>query len=316
MFEIIQESFGEFKKIKIINNRTNEFISIIPKFGANLNQIILRKNMTTYSIISGSKNYKEMIKNKWFKSAKLIPFPNRINNGKYSWDNKSYQLQINSIKQNQSIHGLLYNKEFEISKTKISENMASLEFEYYYNKEDAGFPFCFKTLIKHALIDNKGYKCTTTIKNMDTKRIPIGDGWHPYLKTNEKINNILLKIPSTKMIQTDEKMIPTGHTKLFQKFLNPSKIREEKLDIGFALEKKEGIAITELYDPQQDLRIVLWQETGKRKYNYLQIFTHPSRMSIAIEPMTCNIDAFNNKEGLITLKSDESFKACYGIRLK
>ena len=82
------------------------------------------------------------------------------------------------------------------------------------------------------------------------------------------------------------------------------------------MEKKEGIAITELYDPQRDLRIVLWQETGKRKYNYLQIFTHPSRMSIAIEPMTCNIDAFNNKEGLITLKSDESFKACYGIRLK
>ena len=52
------------------------------------------------------------------------------------------------------------------------------------------------------------------------------------------------------------------------------------------------------------------------KYNYLQVFIPPLRNSIAIEPMTCNTDAFNNKEGLIILEPDQQFKASYGVSIK
>ncbi|MCB0643138.1 MAG: hypothetical protein KDC44_15925, partial [Phaeodactylibacter sp.] len=51
------------------------------------------------------------------------------------------------------------------------------------------------------------------------------------------------------------------------------------------------------------------------KYNFLQVFTPDHRQSIAIEPMTCNVDAFNNREGLIVLKPGEAHAASFGLRL-
>jgi len=55
---------------------------------------------------------------------------------------------------------------------------------------------------------------------------------------------------------------------------------------------------------------------GYREYNYLQVFIPPDRMSIAIEPMTCNANAFNNKDGLITLSPGEVLTTVCGIELK
>ena len=63
-----------------------------------------------------------------------------------------------------------------------------------------------------------------------------------------------------------------------------------------------------------DFGFTIWQETGKYKYNFLQVYTPPHRKSIAIEPMTCAPDAFNNKDGLIVLGPFESFYAVCGIK--
>jgi aldose 1-epimerase len=48
---------------------------------------------------------------------------------------------------------------------------------------------------------------------------------------------------------------------------------------------------------------------------YLQIYTPEDRNSIAIEPMTCAPDAFNNGLGLITLSSNEEVIRRFGIRI-
>ena len=316
MFKIKNIKFGKFTKIKLINTYTKEYLSIIPEFGANVNEIILNKNNIKYSILDGAKNYNELAKNEWFKGAKLIPFPNRINNGKYKFNKKIYQLPINFSIQKNAIHGLLYNKKFAINKKNLRKNTGSVELKYTYKKEIPGYPFSFKALIKYFLIKNKGFKCVTTIKNIGKSAMPIGDGWHPYFKTREKIDNLLLKIPSKHKIQINNRGIPTGKLTLFRKFHRLAKIGKQNFDAGFLLIKKERITSTEIYNPKINLKIIVWQETGKMKYNFLQIFTHPSRKSIAIEPMTCNIDSFNNKKGLIVLKPKQFFKASYGVYIR
>ncbi len=63
----------------------------------------------------------------------------------------------------------------------------------------------------------------------------------------------------------------------------------------------------------QKLTINIWQQTGKWKYNYLQVFIPPSKKSIAVEPMTCAADAFNNKMGLIILNPKKSFSTSCGV---
>ena len=39
----------------------------------------------------------------------------------------------------------------------------------------------------------------------------------------------------------------------------------------------------------------------------------PDRSSIALEPMTCKANAFNNGDGLITLAPGESFEGSFGV---
>ncbi|MFH1327614.1 MAG: aldose 1-epimerase [Candidatus Bathyarchaeota archaeon] len=315
MFKIEPKPFGFFTKINLVNPQTKEYVSIIPEFGANVNEMVLNKNGINHSILDGSKSYSELIKNEWFKGAKLIPFPNRINNGQYSFDEKKYQLPINFPLQNHAIHGLLYDKKFRVKERIVTEKQASVTLEHFYKGKIQGYPFRFNTSIKYSLTENKGFKCVTLIKNLDTTRIPIGDGWHPYFKTRGKVNNLSIRVPSTQKIEVNKRTIPTGNIISFKNYSSLSKIGKEELDTGFLLKKKGGIASTEVYDPKQDLKILLWQETGKMKYNYLQVFIPPSRKSIAIEPMTCNIDVFNNEKGLIVLAPKQSFKASYGVSL-
>ncbi len=315
MFKIQKQRFAKYTRLKLLNTETKECACIIPEFSANLNTLILTKNKKSHSIIDGDKTYDALAKNRWFKSRKLFPYPNRINNATYTFQKKTYSLPVNFPAQNHAIHGLVYNKNFEIKKTKTQAQSAEAELQYNYKKETPAYPFEFQLKIKYTLT-KKGISCTTTVKNTGKEKIPMGDGWHPYFKTEGKIDNLMLKLPSKTKINVNKKMIPTGKKEIFSKFSEPAQIKKQELDTGFILPKKEGIAKTELHDKKQDIKIIIWQETGNRKYNYLQVFIPPERTSIAIEPMTCSTDAFNNKEGLIILNPNDTFSASYGICLK
>lgn len=315
MFRIDDEKFGKLTKVKLVNIESREHVSVIPGFGANVNEIVLGKKELNYSILDGAKNYSELIKNKWYKGAKLIPFPNRILDGRYTFNRKSFRLPINFPTQNHAIHGLIYNQNFTVKERAISKRSASVLLEYLYSGKAVGYPFKFKVHIRYAL-SRDGFECNTVIKNEHSATIPIGDGWHPYFRVKGRLTDLLLRIPSTQQIEVDERMIPTGEVKMFEKFSSLSKIGDEKIDAGFQLRKGRGRAKTELVDQENNLKVTVWQETGEMKYNYVQVFIPPSRKSIAIEPMTCNINAFNNGDGLILLNPKSTFNASYGVRLE
>ena len=315
MFRIDDEKFGKLTRVKLVNTNSKEHVSVIPGFGANVNEIVLSKDGLNYSILDGAKNYSELIKNEWYKGAKLIPFPNRILDGRYTFNRKSYKLPLNFPSQKHAIHGLIYNQTFTVKERTVSKRSASVLLEHLYSGRTDGYPFKFKVQIKYAL-SRDGFECNTVIKNEHSATIPIGDGWHPYFSVKGRLTDMLLRIPSTQQIEVDDRMIPTGEVKAFEKFASLSRIGDEKIDAGFQLRKGGGHAKTELVDLELDLKVTVWQETGEMKYNYIQVFIPPSRKSIAIEPMTCNINAFNNGEGLIILKPKSTFNATYGVRLE
>jgi len=111
-------------------------------------------------------------------------------------------------------------------------------------------------------------------------------------------------------------MIPTGERTDFKLFEKLTKIGTQEFDTCFEINGNENlIHETILSDFEQDLEIALWQETGENKYNYLQIYIPPERDCIAVEPMSCNVNAFNNKDGLVVLNDKEIFYAEFGIKL-
>ena len=141
------------------------------------------------------------------------------------------------------------------------------------------------------------------------------DGWHPYFSFGNKVDNLLLKLPKCVKISVDERMIPDGKKREFLDFSDFRRIGDYSFDDAFLVEEKKDKAVTEIRNREEDVTIQVWQENGKCKYGYLQIFIPPDRESIAVEPMSCNINAFNNGEGLCLISPDDYFFASYGIRL-
>ena len=312
MFSIQTGKLGKFIKYKLVNETTGEYVSVIPEFGGNVDEIVLGKKGVTYPVLEVFDN-DDMVKgNPKYKSTQLIPFANRIADGKYSFNGKSYQLPINLGKN--ACHGLLLANPMKVTEKKANKNHASIKLEYKYKGEVPGYPFKYKAVITYSLLEKVGFVCETVITNEDSSPIPVGHGWHPYYRTKGKVDRLKLKLPSIYRVEVVE-LIPTGKL-IPETYSEAVTIGSQECDAGFVVPDKEGAVSAELYDPELDIKLNIWQETGKGKYNYMQTYIPENRNSIAIEPMSSMTDAVNNKNGLIVLEPGQSFKAKFGVSLE
>ena len=93
-------------------------------------------------------------------------------------------------------------------------------------------------------------------------------------------------------------------------------LKNKTLDDVFKYSSENKINFVNIFSKESATRLSIWHEAGFNKYNYLVLYTPPDRKSIAVEPMTSNINAFNSKEGLIIIEPGESWSASYGFSLK
>jgi aldose 1-epimerase len=314
MYKIKEETFGKFTKLMLYSLDTEEYLSIIPLLGANTNELVLKKDGTLHKILAGETTPEKLRANAWHNGAHLLPYPNRIKNGSYIFNNQRYQLPINLVKQNHSIHGLLYCQEFHLTRTHTDEKTARVTLEYHYKKNEMGYPFSFSTSITYDLSD-KGLMCSTHVANTGKKSLPLGDGWHPYFTFGSQIDALTLQLPSGEILEDDKHQIPTGNIIPFERFLQPTTIGKRELDSCFVLSINQSINRSKLIDHSQNLTIEIWQDTGLNKYNYLQVYIPPDRTSIALEPMTCPANAFNSGQDLIVLEPGECYYSRCGVIL-
>jgi len=314
-FQVREEEFGTNSVFKLLDTKTGEFVSILPCLGGSINQMTLNNKGNLIKIMDGYSSIRDAEKNltSSFKGSNLFPFPNRIADGKYNFNNQVYQLTLNFPQENNAIHGLLFDEEFKIVDKQDGATGSMLILEYEA-KEAKGYPFryYFKTLYR--LRENNGFECEIQVTNLMDHPIPVAHGWHPYFKLGEsQINDLQLQFQAKNILKVDKRNIPTGESISYNKFNKLTTILDINLDNCFRLSEENERAETIIMNKSSDFGYKIWQETGSYKYNYLQIYTPPHRKSIAIEPMTCIPDAFNNKEGLIILSPSESFSVIWGI---
>ena len=192
--------------------------------------------------------------------------------------------------------------------------MCSLE--YYYESEDKGYPFKYTIELIYKLTSNDGLTCVTKITNHSEISIPLSDGWHHYFDLGVKVDDLKLKLDVSEIMELDKKNIPTGIKKLYDDFSTPTTLGNSHFDSCFKIHSINGKAETELISTNNKIDLKIWQETGKNKYEYLVIYTPPDRKTIAIEPITSNINSFNNNEGIILLEPNQEFVSSFGVVLK
>ena len=237
-----------------------------------------------------------------YASAVLFPFANRIENGKYTFNNTKFQLDCNEKGLN-ALHGLVYNKKFKIVHKIESSSYASVTIAYKELEESLGFPFKYNIHLTYTLTNDE-LSLSVTIKNTDINPFPFTLGWHPYFLSHD-LKNSSLSFNSAKKIK-------------FNKNLITQKVIDEKTEKAFKIENKQlddcfilNSNTIGFKTPNYQLEI-----STNQIENYVQLYTPENLPLIAIEPMTGVSNSFNNNIGLQVLQPNTSFSLKWNVKIK
>lgn len=315
MFSLTKEISPAGEYLKASNESTGEYFSIFPQYGGNINELSLSSGNATHALLWGYDDANGFRSENRFRGIVMLPFPNRVRDGRYEFGGVTYQLPINEPELHHALHGFFRDRSLHHLRTEVQEDQISITLVHRYEGDYAGYPFPFQTEIKYSLHRTDGFTCCTSISNHHSSTIPIGTGWHPYFRLGNQLDDLSLQLPSGKKILLGDRMIPTGEKHALQDRCTAIALKEIFLDAIFEIDTPHGIATTLLRNHKEHLEMRIWQETGFRKYNFITVYIPPARDSIAIEPCSCNIDAFNNGDGLIVLSPGESISASFGVKL-
>lgn len=249
--------------------------------------------------------------------APLIPWPNRLADGRYSFDDLDCQLALSEPANHNAIHGLLRWSSWRA----LVHEPDRVTMGARVNPQ-SGYPFALDVRIEYRL-DEDGLTVSATAENIGERACPYGAGQHPYLSPGDgPIDDCTLELGASTRILTDERQLPRGTEALAGSeldFSSPRRLGEQRIDCALTDLHREdsGRALARLAAP--DGRTVeLWAD---EHHTVLQLFTGDTlaparrRRGLAVEPMTCEPNAFQSGRGLLRLEPGESLTSRWGVCL-
>jgi aldose 1-epimerase len=243
----------------------------------------------------------------------LLPWPNRIADGRYTFDGETHQLPLSEPALRNAIHGLTRWRNW----TLVDQAPERVTLGLLLHPQP-GYPFLLALEVAYVLSAD-GLEVRTTARNVGTRPLPFGAGQHPYFTVGlPRIDDARLHLPARTRLLTGDRSLPRGTASL------------AGTAFDFTAERAIGPLVldtcfTDLVpDPDGRVRVRLSHPSGApavtvaldAAYQFVQLFsgetlTDPAarRRGLAIEPMTCAPDAFNSGAGLRILAPNETFIA-------
>ncbi len=250
----------------------------------------------------------------------LVPWPNRVRDGKYSFGGRDLQLPLTEPKRHHASHGLAR----WVAWTPEEHSPGSVSLQYRLMAQ-TGYPWL---LDLHVLYDLSadGLTVTQTATNLSPEPAPYASGAHPYLTVGPgPVDTWELTLPAAKRSIVDDALIPVGSEPVdgtAYDFRVARPLRDTELNTAFTdLDRDErGVATVTLRDPASGRAVSLWVDEHHR---WLQVYTADdvpatARRSLAVEPMTANADALRSGEDLLTLapagEPGDEVSVSWGVR--
>ena len=247
----------------------------------------------------------------------LLPWPNRIEDGRYEFAGALHQLPLSEPARYNALHGLTR----WVNWTALEQAPDRVLLSLVLHPQD-GYPFTLRFDVEYRVAAG-GLRIQTTATNLGRHAAPFGAGHHPYLTVGTLIDQALLKLPALMRLEANDRLIPTGrllpNRGTRYDFLELRPIGPLTMDTAFAnlIPDSDGLIRVHLQAPGGDSLVTLWMEGA---YKFLMVFTADTipqparrRRSIAIEPMTCAPNAFRTGDGLMVLQPGQSWSGSWGI---
>jgi aldose 1-epimerase len=246
----------------------------------------------------------------------LIPWPNRIRDGRYEFAGQRQQLALTEPANGNAIHGLARWATWQPESVEAARVVMSLGIH-----PQPGWSGSLAISVTVELTSD-GLAVTTRARNTGTADAPYGYGAHPYLTVGPKpLDPTVLQAPAGRYSLPDDRGIPVDLQPVdgtAYDFRTARPIGDLVLDTAYSdLDRDpDGRWRVHLSNPETGWGATVWADAA---YPWLQLFTGDTlapgqaRAGLAVEPMTCGPDAFNTGAGLIVLAPGEEHSGTWGI---
>ncbi|MFL6161253.1 MAG: aldose 1-epimerase family protein [Jatrophihabitantaceae bacterium] len=238
----------------------------------------------------------------------LVPWPNRIRDGRYRFEGVDYQLPLTEPASLNASHGLMRWVRWQCLEHGAASVLMGADVV-----PQTGYPFEIQLRLRYTVAAETGLTVRLTAENIGSSPAPFGAGFHPFLDLGDyPLADAELLIPADTVLRTDERQLPVGRLSVAGTAFDLRRLRpldELRLDHGFA-DLTGSVAVLRTERRRLELH---WQPA----FGYLQVFTPPEitpgRHAVAIEPMSCPADAFNSGAGLVRLAPGQDWTGSWRL---
>ncbi|MFV0428549.1 MAG: aldose 1-epimerase family protein [Arachnia sp.] len=239
--------------------------------------------------------------------AQLLPWPNRIRDGRYTFEGVEQQLPLTEPVRHNALHGLNHGLPWAL--VERAESSLKQRATIFPQK---GWDGVITVEISHRLSDD-GLVVDVVAANHGAQDAPYGYGTHPYFAF-DNIDEVEVTLPfDSELLVTQDRLLPVEISRVMPEhdFRSPRRLGDTEFDTALCSPVATQWTVR-MAGP--DHAVEVW---GDPSTPWVQVFTKPDRSAIAVEPMTCGPDAFNEgptRAGRIVLAPGESAACRWGVR--
>lgn len=243
----------------------------------------------------------------------LVPWPNRLRDGRYTFDGVDQQLWLTEPARHNASHGLVRYVPWRLLDQQADE--VTLGIVVY---PQPGWPGTLAVELTYR-VGGDGLTVKVQAENVGAIAVPFGYGAHPYLTVGEQtVDDVRLSVPANIYLEVDERLLPAAvHdvTGTALDYREGSEVGSASLDQAFTDLVRDSEGRWRVRLTRGDRSAELWAD---EEFAWTQVFTGgPYRTwGMAVEPMTCGPDAFNpgpTHADLLRLEPGEAFTGRWGI---
>ncbi len=259
---------NEFQEITILNYGATIYKWIT--FKDKLNIVISNENLNDY-----------LDSNNGFLSSTIGRYANRIKAGKFTLNDKVYNLETNFPGNNHGHGGNngFHTKKFEV----VSKNETKITLKYLSKHLEAGFPGNLELFVTYELINQEMLLTFEAVSSEDTI-LNITNHAYFNLSLEENILNHTLKATSNKVLKTDNYLVPTGeiiNTNNTILDLRNEQVLKEIILNQEVLNKSDGLDHAFLFNDKKEITLKSGSKTLTITTSYpgVQIYTMQNKLN-------------------------------------
>jgi aldose 1-epimerase len=241
----------------------------------------------------------------------LLPWPNRLRNGRWSWAGEELQLPVSSPESPSATHGFVSWQPWTVLAATDSTASVGTVIE-----ARPGYPFRLVAALDYALAADR-LDVTVRVRNLGSVPAPFGAGMHPYLHVGAHedggIGGADLTVPARTAMEVDGGL-PTGGTHRFHGDVGRIGSRAFDDPVTDLVRDSDGWARVHLRGPLGELILAV-----DGSWPWLQIYTGDQfpegqwRRSLAVEPMTCPPNALADAADLVVLEPGAEWSGSWSL---